>query len=108
MGDQPVARPLPTHRTTQTQNKRTQASMSRVGFEPTIPVFEQATVFINTCNIILVLKIRNLMKLVSLLPQKMMVTLTVIKVGTFISCYEAKVNKGQPRLPTSRKLSGMV
>jgi hypothetical protein len=40
--DQPVARPLPTHRTTQTQNKRTQTSMPRVGFEPTIPVFERA------------------------------------------------------------------
>jgi hypothetical protein len=26
-GDQPVARPLPTHRTTQIQNKRTQTSM---------------------------------------------------------------------------------
>jgi hypothetical protein len=26
-GDQPVARPLPIHRTTQTQNKRTQTSM---------------------------------------------------------------------------------
>jgi hypothetical protein len=38
-GDQPAARPLPTHRTTQTQNKRTQTSMPRVGFEPTIPVF---------------------------------------------------------------------
>jgi hypothetical protein len=33
-GDQPVA--------TQTQNKRTQIFMSRVGFEPTIPVFERA------------------------------------------------------------------
>jgi hypothetical protein len=41
-GDQPVARPLPTHRTTQTQNKSTQTSMSRVRFEPTIPVFERA------------------------------------------------------------------
>jgi hypothetical protein len=41
-GNQPVARPLPTHRTTQTQNKRTQTSMLRVGFEPTIPVFERA------------------------------------------------------------------
>jgi hypothetical protein len=41
-GDQPVARPLPTHRTTQTQNKRTQTSMPRVGFEPTNPVFERA------------------------------------------------------------------
>jgi hypothetical protein len=41
-GDQPVARPLPAHRTTQTQNKRTQATMLRMGFEPTIPVFERA------------------------------------------------------------------
>jgi hypothetical protein len=40
-GDQPVARPLPAHRTTQTQNKRTQTSMPRVGFEPTTPVFER-------------------------------------------------------------------
>jgi hypothetical protein len=39
--DQPVTRPLPTHRTTQTQNKPTQTSISRVGFEPTIPEFEQ-------------------------------------------------------------------
>jgi hypothetical protein len=30
------------HRTTQTQNKRTQISELWVGFEPTIPVFEQA------------------------------------------------------------------
>jgi hypothetical protein len=42
MGDQPVARSLPTHRTTQTQNKRTQTSMSRVRFEPTTPAFEVA------------------------------------------------------------------
>jgi hypothetical protein len=41
MGDQPVARTLPTHRTTQTQNKDTQTSKPRVGFEPTIPVFER-------------------------------------------------------------------
>jgi hypothetical protein len=40
-GDQPVARPLPIHRTTQTQNKRTQTSMHRVGFELTISVFER-------------------------------------------------------------------
>jgi hypothetical protein len=32
-GDQPVARPLPTHRTTQTQNKHTQTAMPSVGFE---------------------------------------------------------------------------
>jgi hypothetical protein len=41
-GDQPVARPLPTHRAMQTQNKCTQTSMPRVGFEPKIPVFERA------------------------------------------------------------------
>jgi hypothetical protein len=40
--DQPAARPLPTHRATQTQNKRTQTSMPRVGFELTIPAFERA------------------------------------------------------------------
>jgi hypothetical protein len=40
--NKPVSRPLPTHRTTQTQNKRTQTSMPRVGFEPTTPVFERA------------------------------------------------------------------
>jgi hypothetical protein len=41
-GDQPVARRVHIHRTTQTQNKRTQTSMLRAGFEPTTPVFEQA------------------------------------------------------------------
>jgi hypothetical protein len=40
-GDQPVARPVPTDRTTQTQNKRTQTSVPRIGFEPTIPVLER-------------------------------------------------------------------
>jgi hypothetical protein len=30
------------HRTTQTKTKRTQTSIPRVGFEPTIPVFERA------------------------------------------------------------------
>jgi hypothetical protein len=43
MGDQLLARPLPTNRRTQTQNKRTQTSMPGVGFEPTTPVFERAT-----------------------------------------------------------------
>jgi hypothetical protein len=38
----PSQGPLPTHRTTQTQNKSTQTSMPGVGFEPTIPVFERA------------------------------------------------------------------
>jgi hypothetical protein len=41
-GDQSVTRPLPTHRTIQTQNKLTQTSMSWLGFEPTTPVFERA------------------------------------------------------------------
>jgi hypothetical protein len=52
-GDQPVARPLPAHRTTQTQNKRKQTSMSRVTFEttiPVIPVFERVkTVHASHC-----------------------------------------------------------
>jgi hypothetical protein len=39
---QPVARPLPAHRTTQTQNKHTQIPTPLVGFEDTIPVFERA------------------------------------------------------------------
>jgi hypothetical protein len=40
-GDQPVAG-LYLYRTIQTQHKRTQTSMLRLGFEPTIPVFERA------------------------------------------------------------------
>jgi hypothetical protein len=44
-GDQPVARPLPIHRTTRTQNKSTQISMPQGGFEPTIPVFERRRQF---------------------------------------------------------------
>jgi hypothetical protein len=44
-GDQPVARPLPVHRTAQTQNKRTQTSMSQVVFEPMIPVFQRGKTF---------------------------------------------------------------
>jgi hypothetical protein len=42
MGDQPVETPVRTHRTTQTQNKCTQTSMPRVGFESTTPVFERS------------------------------------------------------------------
>jgi hypothetical protein len=41
-GDQTPARHLATHKTIQTQNKRTQESMPRVGFEPTTPVFKRA------------------------------------------------------------------
>jgi hypothetical protein len=40
--DQPVARPLPTDRTTQTQYKRKKTSMPGVGFEPKTSVFERA------------------------------------------------------------------
>jgi hypothetical protein len=40
--DQPVAKPLSANRTTQTQNKRTETFMPRVGFEPTIPALERA------------------------------------------------------------------
>jgi hypothetical protein len=42
MGDQPFARPIPTNRTTQTQNKRIQTSMPQVGLESAIPVFERS------------------------------------------------------------------
>jgi hypothetical protein len=49
--DQLVARPLPTHRATQTQNKSTHTCMPRVGFEPTIPVFERVkTVHVLDCS----------------------------------------------------------
>jgi hypothetical protein len=41
-GDQLVAKPIPIQRITQTQNKRTQTSMSQVGFEPTIPLLERS------------------------------------------------------------------
>jgi hypothetical protein len=40
-GDRPVARPLPTHKTTQTYNTHAQTSMPQVEFEPTIPAFEE-------------------------------------------------------------------
>jgi hypothetical protein len=40
-GDQSDTRPLPAHRTRETQNNSTQASMPQVGFEHTIPVFER-------------------------------------------------------------------
>jgi hypothetical protein len=39
--DQPVARPQPTHRTTETQNRHIQTSMSRVEFEPKTPLFNR-------------------------------------------------------------------
>jgi hypothetical protein len=41
-GDQPITKLLPTHRTTQTPNKRTQTAMLSVGFKPTTTVFEWA------------------------------------------------------------------
>jgi hypothetical protein len=41
---QPVARPLPTQKT-QTQKKRRQTSITLVGFQPTILVFERAKTF---------------------------------------------------------------
>jgi hypothetical protein len=39
--DHPFARPLPAHRTAQTQIKHTHTSMPQVVFEPTIPMFER-------------------------------------------------------------------
>jgi late competence protein required for DNA uptake (superfamily II DNA/RNA helicase) len=41
MGHQLIARPLPAHRTGQTQNKLTQTSIPQVGFESTNPVLER-------------------------------------------------------------------
>jgi hypothetical protein len=41
-GSQSVPSQLPTHRTTQSQNKRTQTSMPWVGFEAAHPAFERA------------------------------------------------------------------
>jgi hypothetical protein len=41
--DQPVARPLHTHRTTQTRHKCTQTSMPWMGFEPTNPASEDSS-----------------------------------------------------------------
>jgi hypothetical protein len=41
-GIEPVVRPLPTHRKTQTQNERTQTFIPGAGFEPTIPEFKRA------------------------------------------------------------------
>jgi hypothetical protein len=40
-GDQPVIRPLPTHRTTQAQNESTKTYMLQEGLKPTIPVLER-------------------------------------------------------------------
>jgi hypothetical protein len=40
--DQAVVSPLPTHRTTQAQNKLIQTFLPGVGLEPTIPVFDRA------------------------------------------------------------------
>jgi hypothetical protein len=44
MGDQPFARPLPTHRATRTQDERIETSMPPVEFEPTISVLEEAKI----------------------------------------------------------------
>jgi hypothetical protein len=41
MGNQPVAGPLSTHRTTQTKNKRKKTSLPWVGLKPMIPTFEE-------------------------------------------------------------------
>jgi DNA-binding transcriptional regulator of glucitol operon len=54
-GDRTVARLLPAHGTTQIQNKRTQTSIPRMGFESTTPVLErEKTVHVldRTANVI--------------------------------------------------------
>jgi hypothetical protein len=55
-GDQTAARSIPTHRTTQTQNKHTQTSMTWAGFEPTNPALDRATTAIGLDERLLALK----------------------------------------------------
>jgi hypothetical protein len=59
--EQPIARLLPRHRTTKSQNKRTQTSMTRVEFELTTLMFErgktghaldQAATVIGVCELL--------------------------------------------------------
>jgi hypothetical protein len=50
--NQPFARPLPTHRTAQRQNKRTQTSMLEAGLEPTSPMFERANALDRAATVI--------------------------------------------------------
>jgi hypothetical protein len=47
--DQPVARPLSVHRTTQTQDEHIRTSISRVGFKPTISV-SKLVITVNTSD----------------------------------------------------------
>jgi hypothetical protein len=42
MDDQPVASMLPAHKRAETQNKRTQTFIIRMGFEPSVSAFERA------------------------------------------------------------------
>jgi hypothetical protein len=65
--DQPVARPLPAHRETKTQNKRTQTSMPQVGFEPSIRAFErEKTVRASDCADAAIGEVYILLDLISL------------------------------------------
>jgi hypothetical protein len=81
-GDQPVARPLPTHRTTQIQNKRTQTSMPWMGLEATIQVFEWARSLWSTPFIII--KLLLLLLLLLLLPSPASrAAITTARTGTY-------------------------
>jgi hypothetical protein len=53
MADHAVTWPLPTHKTTQTQNKHKQTSTPRVGFEPTNPAFERQVVTSLDCDLLI-------------------------------------------------------
>jgi hypothetical protein len=48
MGDQPIAKPLPT----QIQTKRRQTAMPLVGFEPTIPAFDSVATVIGNSRLL--------------------------------------------------------
>jgi hypothetical protein len=65
-GDQPVARPLPTRRTTETQNKCTQTSMLEWDSNPRPPVFKRTKTV--DCDLILTNSTKNAWNVCSLVP----------------------------------------
>jgi hypothetical protein len=74
-----MTRPLPIHGTTQTQNKRAQTCMSRIGFEPTIPAFERAKAVHAVDRAATVISKMNTFSIVTYLLQKVHVKCDVVK-----------------------------
>jgi hypothetical protein len=92
-GDHPFVMSLVTRRTTQTQNKRTQTSMPKAGFEPTIPVCERAkTIYVidRAANVIgeiivLLLLTQNTGLIKCTIPRTLLDTCVVITCGCYSS-----------------------